>query len=507
MAKQYLVALQWVIALYCPGLTQHTGNMRNWHAFLSQAGGLSRFGLRHALRALGLLPVLGLLMGLGTAVALAKPAVTDAKLGVEGDRTRVVLNLTDATDFRVFVLGDPHRVVIDLTEVEWQIPSGRSLQGRGLVSAMRYGLFKVGTSRVVLDLAGPARVAQVTPLAAAGGQPQRLLIDLVSAADGEFRGQIGRTLFASGEASPAPVAPAIVTAVPEPIAQPVLTPVSTTVITPAASTPPASQTAAAPVFSAPATGSVDEAAAILLPVPKPDNETPKKTAKPLVVIDPGHGGIDPGAIGNDTMEKAITLAVAKAVKKELEATGRFRAMLTRDKDVYLPLRDRFRVARENGAELFISLHADSHANSKTRGASVYTLSEKASDSEAAALAAKENKSDVIAGVDLTHESKVVSGILIDLAQRETINLSARFAKLMVNALKKDTLMLGNSHRFAGFAVLKAPDVPSVLLEMGYISSDEDQQLLTSKKHQRKLARAITQAIEGYFEWHDSMRGS
>jgi len=436
--------------------------------------------------------------------------VTDAKLGVEGERTRVVLNLTQETEFRVFALGDPHRVVIDLSEVDWQIPAGRSLQGRGLVAAMRYGLFKVGTSRVVLDLAGPAQVSQVTLLPAADGQPQRLLVDLIATADPAFRGQIGRTLFASGEAlAPAPAAPAIVAAAPEPVAQPVLTPVSTVPqpvepILPASTTP---VSATEPVISAPATGSLDQAATILLPVPKPRDTVKKKVSKPLIVIDPGHGGIDPGAIGNDTMEKSITLAVAKAVQKELEATGRFRAILTRDKDVYLPLRDRFRVARENGAELFISLHADSHANSKTRGASVYTLSEKASDSEAAALAAKENKSDVIAGVDLTNESKVVSGILIDLAQRETINLSARFAKLMVNALKKDTLMLGNSHRFAGFAVLKAPDVPSVLLEMGYISSDEDQMLLTSKKHQKKLAKAITQAISGFFEWHESMRGS
>ena len=473
--------------------------MRNTNAFLSQTSGPHGFLWQSGARyLLSLILGVAVLIGLAAGTAFAKPAVTDAKLGVEGVRTRVVLKLTQETEFRVFALGDPHRVVIDLTEVDWQIPAGRSLQGRGLVAAMRYGLFKVGTSRVVLDLSGPAQVSQVTLLPAADGQPLRLLVDLIATADPAFRGQIGRTLFASGETVPAPDAPvpAILVAAPDPVAQPVLTPVSTV-----------PQPVAEPAISAPATGSLDQAATILLPVPKPGGEAKKKAAKPLIVIDPGHGGIDPGAIGNDTMEKTITLAVARAVQKELEATGRFRAILTRDKDVYLPLRDRFRVARENGAELFISLHADSHANSKTRGASVYTLSEKASDSEAAALAAKENKSDVIAGVDLTHESKVVSGILIDLAQRETINLSARFAKLMVNALKKDTLMLGNSHRFAGFAVLKAPDVPSVLLEMGYISSDEDQQLLTSKKHQKKLAKAITQAISGFFEWHEAMRGS
>lgn len=503
--------------------------MRKMNAFRLRTGAAGRFGPAGFVALLVLLA--GLLVAAGDAAA--KPAVTDARLGVEGDRTRVVLDLTAATGFRVFALGDPHRVVIDLDEVVWQIPAGRALQGRGLVNAMRYGLFKVGTSRVVLDLAGPAQVANVVNLPAASGQPPRLLVDLVAAQDGAFRAQIGRTLFAasgsgggSGGAD-VPAVPAIVAAEPEPAPLPAATSASTPVVSPPVAATAVTQVSATaadmpqnlpvqqpvaiqlPPTTLPATGNVDQAAAILLPVPKPGSPAapaPPK-AKPLVVIDPGHGGIDPGAIGNGTMEKSITLAVAKALKKELEATGRFRAVLTRDNDVYLPLRDRFRVARENGAELFISLHADAHANSKTRGASVYTLSEKASDAEAAALAAKENKSDVIAGVDLTNESKVVSGILIDLAQRETINLSARFAKILVNSLKKDTLMLGNSHRFAGFAVLKAPDVPSVLLEMGYISSDEDQQLLTSKKHQKKLARAIAAAIADFFEWHDSVRGS
>jgi N-acetylmuramoyl-L-alanine amidase len=484
--------------------------MRKFHAFLSQAGGFARVG-RVFLLAL-ILAAAGS-SGFGADRAWAKSAVTDARLGIEAERTRVVLDLSAATGFSLFVLGDPHRVVIDLDEVDWQIPAGRVLQGRGLVTAMRYGLFKVGTSRIVLDLSAPARVANVMQLAAADGHPPRLMIDLVAAPDAAFRSQIGRTLFAGNgttihvqvdAGTQVAVAPAIVTATPEPVAEPVLVASSAApILAPAAIPQPASRDM--PHVTTPATGNLDQAAAIILPLPKPGGTETKK--KPLIVIDPGHGGIDPGALGNGTKEKTITLAVAKALQKELEATGRFRAVLTRDKDVFLPLRDRFRVARENGAELFISLHADSHANAKTRGASVYTLSEKASDAEAAALAAKENKSDVIAGVDLTHESAVVSGILIDLAQRETINLSARFAKVLVGALKNDTLMLGNSHRFAGFAVLKAPDVPSVLLEMGYISSDEDQQLLTSKKHQRKLAKAITKAIGAFFDWHDSVRGS
>lgn len=450
--------------------------------------------------------------------ASAKPAVTDAKLGVEPELTRVVLDLTAETGFKVFALGDPFRVVIDLDEVDWQIPAGRKLQGRGLVAAMRYGLFKVGTSRIVLDLAAPARVAQVTLVGKTDSLPRRLLIDLKPTDAAEFQSQIRRTLFASNADEVTPAA--------DPL--PVTKVASTNLVQeqPVAETDPAGTGQGSGISADPAPNATKVAAksqseiivpenepadqAILVPTLKPGaDQTLKKDSKkkPLIVIDPGHGGIDPGAIGNGTMEKTITLAVAKALKKELLASGRFRVALTRDKDVYIPLRDRFKLARDGGADLFISLHADSHANSKTRGASVYTLSETASDSEAEALATKENKSDVIAGVDLSNESKVVTGILIDLAQRETTNLSARFAKMLVKALKRDTLMLEQSHRFAGFAVLKAPDVPSVLLEMGYISSDADQQLLTNKTHQKGLAKAISRAIQSFFDWQDSIKRS
>lgn len=443
--------------------------------------------------------------------AWAKTAVTDAKLGVETDMTRVVLDLTAETSFKVFALPDPQRVVIDLDEVDWQIPSGSKLQGRGLVAAMRYGLFKVGTSRIVLDLSSPAVVAQVTLLDKTPKLPRRLLIDLKPSDAAGFQGQIKRTLFASdGSAQSAPIAAKGEANQVVAMKQPAILqegPVENTPPPRADPDPMTVQVAAKTADEIVVPKAESNDVAILVPTLKPGNEVLKKSVKhkPLIIIDAGHGGIDPGAIGNGTMEKTITLAVAKALKKELLATGRFRVELTRDKDVYIPLRDRFKLARNDSADLFISLHADSHANSRTRGASVYTLSETASDSEAEALAAKENKSDVIAGVDLTNESKLVTGILIDLAQRETTNLSARFAKMLVKSLKKDTLMLEQSHRYAGFAVLKAPDIPSILLEMGYISSSEDQRLLTNKSHQKGLARAISRAIQSFFDWQDSIR--
>jgi N-acetylmuramoyl-L-alanine amidase len=414
--------------------------------------------------------ILGLVfLVLGAVDAVAKPAITDARLGVEPGLTRVVISLTQRSDFRVFALADPHRVVIDMNEVAWKVPNGTKLQGQGLVAGMRYGLFKAGTSRVVLDLMEPSEVARAEFVPPSNGEPLRLLIDLRPIPESQFRAQL-KTTVASYSAVAA-IAPA---------------------------TKPAMRSGSA--------GGGAGAGALGGGAAKQPVEEPKR-GKPLIVIDPGHGGIDPGAVGSTINEKQLTLAVAKVLKKELEDTGKFRVLLTRSRDVYIPLRERFGLAREKSADLFISLHADSHNNPLTRGASVYTLSEKASDAEAEALAAKENKSDIIAGVDLSKQSNVVSNILIDLAQRDTKNMSTRFASLLVRELKDQTMLLGNSHRFAGFAVLKAPDVPSVLVEMGYMSSSKDEALLSSSGHQKKLARAVRKAVENYFSWQELVRRS
>jgi N-acetylmuramoyl-L-alanine amidase len=423
------------------------------------------------MRLIGWILGLVLLLG-GAAEAAAKPAITDARLGVEPGLTRVVISLSQRSDFRVFTLADPYRVVIDMSEVEWKVPSGTKLQGQGLVAGMRYGLFKAGTSRVVLDLMEPSEVARAEFVPPSNGEPLRLLVDLRPVPEAQFRAQLKNSAVSySAIAAIAPI------------------------------TKPAARTLGSTGSgTGAATGSVGGSAA------KQPIEEPKR-GKPLIVIDPGHGGIDPGAVGNTINEKQLTLAVAKALKKELEDTGKFRVLLTRSRDVYIPLRERFGLAREKGADLFISLHADSHNNPLTRGASVYTLSEKASDAESEALAAKENKSDIIAGVDLSKQSNVVSNILIDLAQRDTKNMSTRFASLLVRELKEQTMLLGNTHRFAGFAVLKAPDVPSVLVEMGYISSSKDEALLSSSGHQKKLARAVRQAVENYFSWQELVRRS
>ncbi|RMD90371.1 MAG: N-acetylmuramoyl-L-alanine amidase, partial [Alphaproteobacteria bacterium] len=219
----------------------------------------------------------------------------------------------------------------------------------------------------------------------------------------------------------------------------------------------------------------------------------------IIVVDAGHGGNDPGAPGvAGVPEKKITLDVAREAARQLEATGRYHALLTRDRDVYIGLRDRVAFARHHKADLFVSLHADSIKNRRVRGATVYTLSETASDAEAADLAARENKADILAGLDLDVEAPEVANILIDLAQRETMNYSARFANYLLPELKDRVVLRRNSHRFAGFVVLKAPDVPSVLVEMGYMSNRDDARFLGSARGRKEIAAALVAAVDRYF---------
>ena len=391
---------------------------------------------------------------LAAAAAWAKPAVLNVRLGVHPEGTRVVLDLSERPGYRVFTLADPYRVVIDLTEVDWKLPGGRPPSGTGLVEALRYGLFAVGTSRVVLDVKGPVRIRNVGVIPGTADRPIRLVLDLAA---------VEATAFKKSQQA-GPVLPASVAA-------------------------PAAPSAAS-----------------RLPPVKPPG--PEARTRRIIVIDPGHGGVDPGTVGlSGTTEKTITLVMAKELKKQLEATGIYEVVLTRKRDIFLRLRDRTAIAHEAKAALFLSLHADSHDSTTLRGASVYTLSEQSSDEEAAALAAKENKADLIAGIDLSRESEIVTNILIDLAQRETMNLSARFAGILVGELGRTSVMLPKPHRYAGFAVLKAPDVPSVLVELGYLSSARDEALLRSASYRVKLAGAIVGAIDDYFALQESLKKS
>jgi N-acetylmuramoyl-L-alanine amidase len=371
------------------------------------------------------------------ASARSKPTVAkDARLAGDAARTRFIADLSKKVDVSVFALGDPYRVIIDLPDVNFQMPVGISKEKRGLVTGYRYGLFASGKSRIVIDVDQPFLIDKVFVLDARPDQPARLVVDLVPTDRATFLAKLK-------EARAAPPPP--------PVAQ-----------------------------SAEGLASED--------------------GTQVVVLDPGHGGVDPGTMSpNGTTEKEVVLAFAKTLKAELEKDGRYKVYLTREDDTFLPLRERVTFAKEKRANLFLSIHADSLPNHKdeARGATVYTLSEQASDNEAKELAAKENFSDAIAGVELPPESdEAVANILIDLARRETQNHSTIFAKSVVGQLK------GNLHalapKSAGFRVLKSPDVPSVLLELGYLSNPEDEQHLKDEAWCQSTAKSVAAAIDSYF---------
>lgn len=234
---------------------------------------------------------------------------------------------------------------------------------------------------------------------------------------------------------------------------------------------------------------------------------PADPSLPLVVLDPGHGGHDPGAISPDGEhhEEQVVLAIARAIRDELVASGRVRVALTRDRDEYLVLEERYGIARRLGADLFLSVHADAAENQSATGASIYTLSEVASDREAARLAARENRSNILNGVDLGGQSNDVRSILIDLTQRETMNLSADFARTLQRTGGSDIPFRTASHRFAGFVVLKAPDMPSILLETGFISNPSDADRIASATGRSAIARGVRQAVLTHFARQNDRR--
>jgi len=402
--------------------------------------------------------------------------VTDVRVGPRGKATRVVFDLSNSIAVKLFTLSDPYRMVIDLPEVGWQLPQKPLPTRIGVFDKLRYGLFRPGNSRVVIDLDGPALVESAFLLKPHKSNSYRLVVDLTRASTAAYA-ELGKGKLIK-----------IDTVTSETIKRPK----AVATIRPSAKQPKVARIEA-PVVANP----VNRQARFQLPPRKPALR--QRPEKRIVVIDPGHGGVDPGTISvNGIYEKHITLAMARTLKTMLEKTGRYEARVTRNRDIFIPLKERVQYARDAKAHLFISIHADTVKNHNTRGASVYTLSERASDKEAAALAEKENKADTIAGIDLTGESQEVTNILIDLAQRESMNQSARFAETLVKRLRKKTRILRNTHRFAGFAVLKAPDIPSILLELGFLSNKTDERQLRSKSHREKLAVAIVEAMNDYF---------
>jgi N-acetylmuramoyl-L-alanine amidase len=365
------------------------------------------------------------------------PLATDARLGGDEARTRFVVDLSKPVDLNVFTLADPYRVVIDLPQITFQLPARIGESGRGLVKAFRFGLVMQGGSRIVLDAGGPVRVEKAFVVEAVDGQPARLVVDLVPVDREAFMRNLAL------ENRPRRTEPPI----------------------------------------------------------KPDRGAKSTDARPLVVIDPGHGGLDTGthAPSGET-EKAIVLDFSLQLRDKLEKSGKYRVAMTRSDDHFTPLAERVRMARAAQAALFVSIHADAlaHRDSEAHGATIYTLSETASDAEAARLAEAENRADVIAGVDLSAESDDVADILIDLAQRETKTFSTHFARTLAAEMKVSTRMHKHALKSAGFRVLKAPDVPSVLVELGYVTNPEDLKMLNSEAWRSRVTDSVVQAIHTFF---------
>ena len=351
-----------------------------------------------------------------------------------------------------FSLSGPDRIAVDIHGATSRV---QSLNENGLVQAVRLGQFEPDTARVVFDLNRPAIVT--SGQFASDGRSLRLSITEMGS--GALRDAMGsaRKQFI----------------------------------------PPAGYRAQPPV----------KRYSVKIPLPAaqggvalPKIEGPRDDSRPLVVIDAGHGGHDPGTISphNGKREKDVTLAIARSIRDELLASGRFRVALTRSDDKFLVLEERFGIARRLGGDLFVSIHADAAESHAANGATIYTLSEVASDREAAKLAARENKSNILNGVNLSESPEDVSSILIDLTQRETMNLSADFAKLLRREGDSRMTFRSDSHRFASFVVLKAPDIPSVLFETGYLSNEKDMEFLTSRAGQTKVAQSVADAVTVFF---------
>lgn len=403
----------------------------------------------------------------GFVLAQAGLDVNSLRIGAHPNKTRVVVELSNSADFRVFYLPSPPRVVIDLPSFSWKAGT-QTFPASSPVKAVRQGPLQPGISRIVLETDNAVALQNAFIMPRSGAHPDRVVIDFSQAAGSAQQRSFG-TL---GTAQAGKIHSAAAAQPKYNNEQVLRLPDSKP------SAPPAKPVAATPV------------------VPVPDF----KGKKPLIVIDPGHGGQDPGALAaNGHREKDVTLAAAKDLKKYLEDTGRYKVQLTRSTDVFIKLQDRVKISRRLGADLFISLHADSIDKPGVRGASVYTLSNTASDAQTAKLAARENRADLIAGVDLSHEDKEVADILIDLAMRDTMNQSKFFANTVVK--KADTHgidLLERPHRYAGFAVLKAPDTPSVLIEMGFMSNSKEAAQLSSPAYRKKLVTAIGTGIDAYF---------
>ncbi|MER9652984.1 N-acetylmuramoyl-L-alanine amidase [Mesorhizobium sp. M0152] len=357
------------------------------------------------------------------------------KMAGDATKMRIVIDFDREPDIKWFLLRGPNRLVIDLANTRFAI-GAKDLKPRGLVKGVRLGELAEGVSRLILTGKGPFAVDKLDVLKNEDGTGYRIAIDISAASEREFDAALANQALTTGS------------------------------------------TVSADKGERVGTG----------PVSNPGHRF-------TVVIDPGHGGVDGGAEGlNGTIEKNVTLGFATELRDKLSAVGKYDVFMTRTSDEYLRLDDRVRIARQHEADLLISIHADTISVKGIRGATVYTVSDKASDPEAQALADRENLSDQFAGMVIKDDNKEVTDILIDLIRRETHTFSMSFAHTLVGQLSTSVGLINNPQRSAGFKVLKAPDVPSVLVELGYLSNAKDEAQLLDADWRGKAAQSITNAV-------------
>lgn len=384
-------------------------------------------------------------LSMGSALADGRATATRASLSGDPFRTTFQLDLTAGVTAEIYTLGNPYRVIVDLPDVEFSLPDGTGHQGSGLVRTFRYGLFAERKARVVLDTTGPVRIERAAMTATADGKGIVFAFDMVTTDPASFGLGTGAAKATEDKAKEQP------------------------------------------------------------PADAPAARQPKPSGKAVIMIDPGHGGIDGGAVSaSNLLEKDVVLAVAKELGRQLTATGRYDIRMTRSSDVFISLDQRLSLSAKHDVDLFISLHADSlaeeHGARIVRGATIYTLSERASDEQARRMAEKENASDLVAGLNVVdgEGDDEVKSILFDLMKRETANFSADFSNALVRKMKAATPLARDPQRAAAFKVLKQTHAPSVLIELGYLSNPKDEKLLNSPAWRKKIAGSITDAVDAYF---------
>ncbi len=387
--------------------------------------------------------VVAALIGVFCASSQAQDVIVSAtRVSGTMQSTMFEADISSSVGFSATAVKSPYRVIIDIADVSFDLPAGAGRKAGGLVSSFRYGLVEERKSRIVLDVSGPVLIGKSQIVPAKGKKPAHIMVEILPTTPENFK--LTYELEHPQDSS---------------VAQ-------TAAITPAAA-PPA--------------------------------QTAQADQRKVIVIDPGHGGIDPGAVSyNKTKEKDVVLAYGLALRDVLQNSPNYKVVMTRESDMFISLNERVKIARDNKADLFIAIHADTVDEKDVRGTTLYTVSDKATDAVAEALAQKENRADVIGGMDLGNQTKTVSDILINLAQRESKNQALYFTKKAVTQLKSFVRFTGKPVRSAAFVVLKAPDVPSVLVELGYLSNKGDEALLNSTEWRSNMATAMAHSVDDYF---------